>query len=155
MYIDRGTFKEHFSTLLPLFEQHWKEIGMVGSNGLELKVDSDVYLKLEEQGLWLGMGIRQDDGEIIAYLSIFIYGHHHHKGVNFAMTDCFFMNPRYRSFASFKAVLKLFKEAEKVLKSEFNVSYIQLTCSISNKLGFLAESLGFKESDIMYLKKVM
>lgn len=153
MQIVRDTFKDNYKNLQSLFEKHWEEIGMVGSNGkLELNLNVNYYLDLEAKGQLLCMGLKNDEGRYVGYLDYIIYDHYHHTGSAFAYTDAFIIDKEYRTLNGFKTVLKMFKDAEKILKEEFNVGHIQMVFSVGNDLSRLAQRLGYRDSDILMVK---
>lgn len=153
MKIVRGSYQTHKEKLLPMLKQHWDEIGLVGTEGLTLKVNEDIYNQAEYCNNYLGLGI-EEDGEFIGYFSFFMFMHPHHCDHKFAQTDCFFVRPDKRSFTTGKQVIKLFKVAESILKEEYGCSYIFLTVSVKNKLEALAKHLNFVPSDTVYIKRI-
>ncbi len=154
MIIERGTVDQYMEELKPLQEEHWEEIGLAGSDGLKLDIDYDYYRLLEKQRHYLGLVLKTDEGTLVGYLSIIIYKNYHHKEVLFASTDCFLVKKEYRGSSAFSSIVKMFKMAEKMLKVEFNVDYLQFGFSANNPLEVLAKRLGYVPSDIMYLKKL-
>lgn len=154
MQIVRGTLAEYAEELRPMFKRHWDEIGMAGSHGLELNVNEEHYAFLEKHKMYLAIALKTDEGKLIGYLSIFIYGHPHHQNTNFAAVDCFMIDKGYRNLNGFKSIIKMFKMAEEILINEFGVSYFQFAFSVNNPLNSLAQRLGFVESDVLMVKKL-
>lgn len=154
MIIERGTLKQYAEELRPMFQEHWDEIGMAGSHDLKLDICEEHYERVEQSGRYLAIALKTDEGKLIGYLSIFVYGHPHHQNTNFAVVDCFMIKKGYRNLNGFKSILKMFKLAEELLVKEFNVEYFQFCYSVNNPLKVLADRMGFVESDVMGLKKL-
>jgi hypothetical protein len=152
--IYRTNYSENCEKLLPLFQEHWKEIGMKGSDITDLNLNDEVYRSLEQYGMYLAVCLDDDEGNTIGYLSVTLYEHHHHKGQKFASTDCFYIDKKHRGIRTYRAVCDMFKLAERILKDEFNVKYFQITFSVKNDLSKLATNLGFEESERMFVKKL-
>lgn len=149
----RGTFSNHISEIKDLIHMHWQEAGEQGAEEMELDLDEEVYKYMEDQNLHLGIGLKKDNN-LIGYLSIFIYRHHQHKKDLFAQTDGFFVHPKYRGIRTFKAICQAFTLAESILRDEFKVKYFYLGTNAKNELKFLADTLDFVPSTIMYLKRL-
>lgn len=151
--IVRGTYEEYKKEIDELILLHWKETGIPGADNLKLNLNEEVYKRLSETNGHLGLGLIENN-KLIGYLSIFIYEHHQHVGEMFAQTDGFFTDPSKRGFTTFKAIMNMFKKAETILKTEFNVKYMYLGCNAQNDLKFLADSLEYTPSSVMYLKRL-
>jgi len=106
-----GSFRGHYHQLVPLFEAHWKELGFRGGPE-ELKLNTPLYLQLEDSGLYKCYGGFNEKDELVAYASFFLNRHHHHADQTFAQGDCFYVDPKYRTGS---VGLKLIKFAEKEL----------------------------------------
>lgn len=155
MQVFRGTLKDYRDELFPLFQRHWDEVGLAGSGKeLRLNVNEEWYRRLEDNHQFLGIGLKTDEGKLVGYLSIFVYMHYHHSDTVFATTDCFMIDKEYRTISAFRSILKMFELAEKILKLEFGVKYMQFGFSANNPLKILAERMGYVPSDIMYLKEL-
>lgn len=154
MQIIRDTFKNTYKELLPVFKEHWSEVGMAGAEALEFKLDILHYLELEAQNKLFCVVLRTDTNKIAGYISFMIYNHHHHRDTRFAYTDCFYVRKDYRKTSGFKNIIKMFKYAESILKAEFKVSHIQFAYSVNNDLSMLAQRLGYSKSDILMVKRI-
>jgi len=152
--IERGTLEQYKEALRPMFKEHWDEIGMVGSQDLELDVNEEHYKFLDKNKMYLALALKTEEDKLIGYLSIFVHSHIHHQNVNFATVDCFLIKREYRNLNGFVSIIKMFKQAEKILKDEFSVKYFHFACSVNNPLEGLAKRLGFVPSDMLYLKKL-
>lgn len=151
--IIRGTYAEYKNRIAELMHDHWAETGMPGGADLKVDMNDELYLQMEQAGCLLGMGIKEGD-ELIGYLSIFIYNHHQHKQTKFGQTDGFYVKKDKRGFRTFRAVVRMFEQAQAILKNEFNVEYLYLGTHASNDLKFLAESLDFIPASVMYVKRL-
>lgn len=155
MQVFRGTLKEYREELFPLFKKHWEEVGLAGSGKeLELNVNEEWYTRLENNHQFLGIGLKNDEGKLVGYISFFVYMHYHHSDTAFATTDCFMIEKEYRNTSAYRSILKMFELAEKILRLEFGVKYMQFGFSKNNPLDFLAKRMGYEPSDVMYLKKL-
>ena len=141
MQIVRGTLSEYAEELRPMFARHFEEVGMAGSRGLELDVNEHHYEAVEKSGNYLALALKTDEGKLVGYLSIFVYGHPHHQNTNFACVDCFLIEKGYRHLSGFKSIIKMFKMAEEILMKEFNTYYFQFAFSTNNPLDSLAKRM--------------
>lgn len=151
--IKRGKFSAYKEELTELIKKHWAETGIPGTEGIAIDIDMEVYERLEELDQHLGLGIFEND-KLIGYASFMIYSHHQHKTKKFAQTDGFFVDPSKRGFKTFRAVCKMFKEAETILKQEYGVEYLYLGTNAQNDLKFLAECLQFTPASVNYIKRL-
>lgn len=150
MRIFQGSFKDYREKLIPMFHEHWDEIGMSGTEGLELDPNYSYYSYLESFGRLVGVGIETDDGELVGYIVFILFEHPHHRYVRFAMTDCFLIKKEYRVKAR-RNIIRMFRFAEKILKGK-NISYIQLLYDHKNNLWQLGNILGYKPSNAVMIK---
>jgi hypothetical protein len=149
----RVKYSEYGHRVEPLLSKHWEEVGMPGTSGLLLDPNRSFYENLENNNMHIGVVCEKDD-QIVGYLSVVVFSHHHHKSTNFAATDVFFIDPAHRGIASFRAVLEMFKLAQDIAEKEYAATYFQLTFRAHTDLSFLAETLGFVKSDVVYTKKL-
>lgn len=153
----RGKYSDHKERIRELAMSHWDEVGMPGSENLKLDLDDIAYSHLEANNMLLGLVLLEEKEQtqtVIGYLSIVIYEHHQHVGEVFAQTDGYFVDKKHRGIKTFRAVCDMFKQAETILKEEYGVNYLYLSTNASNDLKFLADYLEFKQSAIMYLKRI-
>jgi hypothetical protein len=138
-----------------MFQRHWDELGMLGSNNLSLNIDEAYYTQLEATNRLVGIGCKNDDtNEMLGYLIFAIYAHPHHKGTLFAQTDCFIIDKQFRKKSTLRVILEMFELGEKILKEEYGVKYIQLVSNTANDLSRLAHRMGYICSDVTFLKEV-
>lgn len=154
MKIIRGDFTSNKDRMLHLFKNHWEEIGMYGSDHLDLDVNVEYYESLDKQKRFLGIGLENDTNSMIGYMSISIYGHPHHKSVIFAYVDCLYIKPEYRDSHTWIWMKRMFEFAEKILKEEYNVTYIQSSSSVKKDLTKLMERMDYTESEKVFLKRI-
>lgn len=151
--IIRGTYSQYKNEIEILAKEHWEETGLPGSPELQVELDSNLFKVLEDNNLYLGLGLKYNN-ELIGYLSIIVFDNHQHKGVRFASTDGFFIDRKYRGLNTFRKLIDLFKEAEYILKNEFKVQYFSLNANSKKDLKFLAQCLRFTKSTITYTKRI-
>lgn len=149
----RGKYSDYKEDLKELFEGHADEILPFATEELELKIDDEFYTSLEELNRYAALALYDGD-EVIGYISVFINPHPHHMDTNFAMTDCFYIMPSKRGYSSFKLLVNAFNALEKILKEEYNAHYLFLNTSAKKELRALADYLGCKKCDIIYVKKL-
>jgi len=157
LLIVRGKYSDHKEKIKELSLLHWEDVGVVGAELNGPNINDELYQHLEETNSHLGLGLVEEVDDVqtlIGYLSIVIYDHHQHIDTKFAQTDGFFVAPRRRSIKTFRKICDMFKQAESILKSEFGVQYFYLGVSAENDLKLLADCLKFRQSAIMYLKRL-
>jgi hypothetical protein len=152
MKIIQKKYSETKDILFELFSNQVSEMKEYGPINLNLDINHSFYIDMEIQGSHVGFIIESDLGKPIGYLSIFINKHHHYNSTVFAITDCFFIDKKYRGIRSYRSLIDCFKTAESVLRNQYNVRYFYLGANINNSLKFLADTLAFEKAEVIYVK---
>ena|SRR3990167_5974224 len=140
-----------FPLLEEYFKQHWIECGQV--NGPDkLEIDYELYGRMEDIGHYKGFFAQDSEGNLIGYVSTVLATGMHHKNDLYAETDCFYLDPKYRS----KGIgYQLIQYAERTLKDKYGVGFLRITVNANKKdIVPLIEKMGFAECDIVYQKKL-
>ena len=150
-----STCTKEYDRLLPLFKDHWEEIGMGNTKHLTLDINLEYYKALEEAGSYFGVGIEETaTGTLVGYISMLIGPHPHHRTQKFAVLDCFFLDKQHRTTLGKMAFYKAFTKAEHIAIEHYGCKYIQFVYSSNKDLSKLGERLGYSPSDVIMIKEV-
>lgn len=152
MIIKRFYTKDYLEQLKALNIKHFEETGYCGAPDLKLEPAYESFTAMEESNRFLSMGLFTDDDILVGYIGFVVYSSWHHVNNNFAVTDCFLIDKPYRCGSG--AIIRMFNDAEALLKKEFNVEYIQLIYSSNIDLGKLGERMGYVPCNVIMLKDI-
>ncbi len=110
MFIRKVTYRTGWDAMHTEMQEHWDEVPF-GNFILELDINHNTYMTAEEEGYasyYLGYN---DEGEPVAYMSVFANEMCQHKGTMQAVADCFYVAPDYRRKGMFDRMIK-FVEAD-------------------------------------------
>jgi len=132
-----------------LWSLHWNEVANFQEN-IKLAVDRESYIQMQQVGLYQTIVIRNDENTLIGYIGFIISTHPHYKDNIFASMDNVFIHREYRKgFAG----IRLFKEAEKLLK-ELGVDMIMMRTKKHFDLSPIFERMGYLEMEKVYSKYI-
>lgn len=131
----------------PLLESHYDELSV--TKGYPLSPNYEVYLKMQELGSLVVVTAR-DKGTLVGYIIFIVSPHLHYTTCKTAMDDIYFIKKEYRTG---RTGLRLFQEAEKVLKSH-DVSRILLSCKVHLDHSRLFKHLGYKHIEYVFDKLI-
>lgn len=156
MSIQQISFDEACHKFYQDFVKHSKEVAVhTFGDAADLNIDFQSYELMEDHGNFAGFVIKSDLTNIdIGYISILMYNHPHHSHIKIAMTDCFYINPKYRGYRSFFMILNAFRKIEKLLREKYKVDYMFLGTRFHKDLSMLAMMLDFAPSEVVYSKKL-
>ena len=132
--------------ILPLLEQHWREIAL-DQDTVKLDPDWATYEMLEQAGVSFVVTARHQ-GELVGYASYLLVRNLHYKNLRVAEHDLFWLDPAFRKG---RAGIELFKKAEELLRDE-GVDRIFHNVKIQNDVGKVFEYLGYTPIERVYVK---
>ena len=141
---------EKFSSILeelyPLWREHHNEL--VGKD-VPLQPDISKYIQLEKNNYLVIFTIRNQYNKLVGYSFFVLSTHIHRTQVVKADNDLFFITHRHRKgwLAS-----KFLKYCEKKLFGT-TITQIQMRTKVKQSFGVLLERCGYKEEEIVYIKK--
>lgn len=131
-----------------LLLDHWEEIALF-KDKIKLAPDYDKYATLAEAGN-LHISTVRSDGKLVGYHAAFLSYHPHYKNDLMALTDIFYVIPKFR-----KGLLgfRFFRFIEAELKA-IGVVKMMAGSKTSLDLRVLFNRLGWVETDIMHGKYI-
>src|SRR5574338_548499 len=146
--VRRASFCQEFHVipeLHNLLEEHWNEVGLGPASDKKLEINERYFEILERnQGYLPILILHEATNEVAGYLSVFVSSHQHLQSVIVASTDCFFIRKKFRGISATKALLKAFKMAEEITKTEFRAEYFQFIYNTKVPQDKLAKYLDFE-----------
>ena len=132
--------------ILPLIEEHWKEIAL-NKDVIKLNPDWDAYGAYDYIGSLRVYTARQD-GQLMGYFVVLVSKSLHYKDHTLANNDIIFLRKQAREGMT---GVKLIKYAIKCLETE-GVSKIHINTKIHQPFDVILERLGFDCIERIYSK---
>ena len=129
-----------------LFIEHLNEVQLIG---VEPFIDHITYIRASQRGD-LALVVARDNGKVVGYLGFWIMNDPNHAVLQ-AQQAGFYLLEEYRK--GFTAV-KMIKEAEKVLKEDFEVSTVLLVSTVKKDISPLFRYLDYQEAETTYIKEI-
>jgi hypothetical protein len=129
-----------------MFVDHLNEVQMIRE---EPWVDHITYVRASQRGD-LALVVARDNGRVVGYLGFWIINDPNHMSVQ-AQQAGFYLLEEYRK--GFTAV-KMIKEAERVLKENFDVGAVLLVSTIKKDISPLFRYLDYQEAETTYIKEI-
>ena len=133
----------------PLLVDHWENIAL-NKDTIALDPLWDTYKKLEETGNLKIITARQEE-KLVGYAAYVISPSLHYSDQIIADADVFWLDPDYRKGM---AGMRLFKQAEKVLKS-YGVTRVLNKVKIHFDVGKVFERMGYDPIERVYSKSLV
>jgi GNAT superfamily N-acetyltransferase len=133
----------------PLLIDHWENIAL-NKDTIALDPLWDTYRKLEETGNLKIITARQEK-KLVGYAAYVISPSLHYSDQIIADADVFWLDPDYRKGM---AGMRLFKHAEKVLKS-YGVTRVMNKVKIHFDVGKVFERMGYDPIERVYSKSLV
>lgn len=143
---DLGNIKTDLEVLLV---EHHKETGVLDSNRFPLDPAWHLYEMINDSDA-LHIVTARDQGDLVGYCVFFISQHPHYQQNLIAENDLVFLSKDYRKGLT---GYKLIGFAVKSLKQR-GIHLVSLRTKNKNSFGRLAERLGFKAADTVYIKEL-
>ena len=138
---------ELWDELMPLLEDHWREIAHY--QDILLEPDVAGYAAVEKQGM-LRCYTARDGDRLIGYAVFFVRPNWHYRASLQASQDVLFLLPEYRQGG---AGARLILHAECALSAE-GVQVVYHHCKTTNQVGRLLVRLGYELIDEVYGKRL-
>jgi len=149
MEFSEETLSQFLDEARPLLVDHWENIAL-NKDTIPLNPLWNIYEKLEETGNLKIITARQDE-KLVGYAAYVISPSLHYSSQIIADADVFWLDPNYRKGM---AGMRLFKHAEKVLKS-YGVTRILNKVKIHFDVGKVFERMGYDPIERVYSKSLV
>ena len=149
MEFSEETLSQCLDEARPLLVDHWENIAL-NKDTIPLNPLWNIYEKLEETGNLKIITARQDE-KLVGYAAYVISPSLHYSSEIIADADVFWLDPNYRKGM---AGMRLFKHAEKVLKS-YGVTRILNKVKIHFDVGKVFERMGYDPIERVYSKSLV
>lgn len=132
--------------LLPLLQEHWKEIAHY--KDIPLDPDKAVYDRMEWSGAVRLFTLR-DAGELTGYAVFFIVHHPHYKTSKQAQQDVIYIAPKARGGTGSKFIA----DCDDELRKE-GVQIVSHHVKAAHNFGPALERLGYELMDLIFTKRL-
>lgn len=132
----------------PVLEAHHAEVGVLKGT-LALDPDWTEYERLQEKGQLIFVVARSRRGRVAGYALIVLRPHLHYAGAKVAYDDAHYLAPKYRSQGWGKMLIGY---AERVATAAGAKVFSMRTKSGPSNHGHIFEKMGYKLTDLVYLK---
>jgi|TARA_R110000803_G_scaffold14164_1_gene39466 GNAT superfamily N-acetyltransferase len=149
MEFSEETLSQCLDEARPLLVDHWENIAL-NKDTIPLNPLWNIYEKLEETGNLKIITARQDE-KLVGYAAYVISPSLHYSSEIIADADVFWLDPNHRKGM---AGMRLFKHAEKVLKS-YGVTRILNKVKIHFDVGKVFERMGYDPIERVYSKSLV
>jgi GNAT superfamily N-acetyltransferase len=149
MEFSEETLSQCLDEARPLLVDHWENIAL-NKDTIPLNPLWNIYEKLEETGNLKIITARQDE-KLVGYAAYVISPSLHYSSQIIADADVFWLDPNHRKGM---AGMRLFKHAEKVLKS-YGVTRILNKVKIHFDVGKVFERMGYDPIERVYSKSLV
>jgi GNAT superfamily N-acetyltransferase len=112
-------------------------------------LDWSHYLAAQEKGDFVLVTARMD-GKMVGYMAIFLQAHPHYMATTVALDDAHYLEPGCRGMGHGK---KMIAFAEAVAAAR-GASVFSMRCKAAQPHGHIFEALGYKLTDLVYLKEL-
>jgi GNAT superfamily N-acetyltransferase len=113
-------------------------------------LDWSKYMEAQDKGEFFLVTARIGLGKMVGYMAMFLQPHLHYKQTKVARDDAHYLMPEYRGQGAGKAMIAF---AEK-MAAERGASVFSMRCKAAQSHGHIFESLGYKLTDLVYLKEL-
>ncbi len=148
-YLDFGVeffTKEAIPTAI--LEAHHAEVGVLKGT-LDLMPDWAQYELLQVKGELIFITARSNRARVAGYMLVILRPHLHYAGAKVAYDDAHYLTPKYRGGGWGK---KMIQYAERRAKAYGAKVFSMRTKAGEHNHGYIFESLGYKLTDLVYLK---
>lgn len=145
--IQEEPFSRWCREAVPLFEDHWREVG-VDRDKIVLSIDFERLFLLERSRALSGFTARLD-GKLAGYALFLCCPHLHYKEAVFAYADVIYVAPEYRRTTG--AGLGLIRFAERTLRGQ-GVAKIVYHIKLDHDFMPIMKKLGYEDRERMVEK---
>jgi hypothetical protein len=143
--LQQERFPDMMEDMKLLVDAHWAE---VTGSGPPLDMAWDTFCELDAKGMMRVLTVRNDK-ELIGYLTFVLYPALHYRTVIIAQDDAFYLKPEFRKGT---LGIRLFAEAEKMLKATSNVGRITIHEKHKRPMGKILDYLGYSARETIWFK---
>jgi hypothetical protein len=147
MIFQRENARDVFDELMPLFEQHWREIAHY--NDIALAPDREAYYAAEDVGALRVFTLR-DGLRLIGYGVYFVKHNLHYSGCLMAAQDVLFLLPEFRKS---RLGLSLITQCDAALATE-GVQVVHQHVKLAHDFGPLLKRIGYEAIETIYVKRL-
>jgi GNAT superfamily N-acetyltransferase len=108
------------------------------------------YMEAQDKGEFFLVTARIGIGKLVGYMAIFLQAHLHYKQSKVALDDAHYLMPEYRGQGAGK---KMIEFAEKTA-TERGATVFSMRCKADQSHGYIFEALGYKLTDLVFLKEL-
>jgi GNAT superfamily N-acetyltransferase len=116
---------------------------------LRMDMDWTEYLDAQDDDEFFLITARLD-GKLVGYMGIFVHPHLHYRETMVAVDDAHYLMPGFRGQGAGKAMIDF---AEKTAAAR-GATVFSMRCKVAQNHGHIFESLGYKLTDLVYLKDI-
>lgn len=131
-----------------MLSDHYKENNKF--DALKLKPDWDYYISEQKAGRFFFVSARARTGELVGYMAMFLRRHPHYADAKIAIDDVHYLMPAYRNLGYGVAMISF---AESIAR-EAGATVFSLRCKNDEPHGGIFEALGYKLTDLVYVKDI-
>lgn len=132
--------------IMPLLQEHWKEIAHYPD--IPLEPDYAVYKNMEDLDC-IRLYCARIDGKLVGYSVFFLRYNPHYKSSLQASQDIIYVDPAYRGGVG----RHLIKECDERLKKE-GVQVVYQHVKAKHNFGSMLERMGYELQDLIYSKRL-
>jgi hypothetical protein len=141
----RETLAGAFSDLMPLLEEHYREIAHY--QDIELDVDLEGYIRVENAGMLRLFTCRRQK-ELVGYAAFFVKPNLHYQKSLQAVQDVVFISKEHRGFGR-----DFIRWCDEQLKLE-GVQVVYHHVKSKHNWGRMLEGMGYELVDLIYAKRL-
>jgi len=142
-------FFDTLEELMPLINNHYKEVSTLHKQGVDLDIDYDTYKYLDDLDR-LCLVVAREDSKIVGYTLSFCIPQLHYKETILSYNDAIYVIPEKRNTLT---GYRLIKETEKIMKDK-GVDVFTLHIKTEHDWSGLAIKMGYQEVEKIYHKGV-
>lgn len=149
MHFQRELFSQVFDEALPLFKEHYLEVGSYFDD-IDFDLDIESYIKLDEAGVLRLYTARSVEGFLIGYCIHHVSNHLHFCKSLQAIQDSIFILPQYRGRGLGSSFINWIDDELKGEGVEAVYHFVNRKCEYSKSL----KALGYHYLESVYLKRL-
>ena len=149
LIVRRERYAEIIDDIKALLPSHWQELALY-QDDVPLDPDFEMYRRVDDAGMLAIFAVR-DERELVGYAIYFVKPHHHYMGHKWAVSDIYWMDPRYRRLGHGR---KMFQGVEDGLRA-MGVDVMHTTLKAEHpEPAFVLETLGHARIEFGYSKRL-
>jgi GNAT superfamily N-acetyltransferase len=113
-------------------------------------LDWSRYMQAQDKGEFFLVTARIGLGRMVGYMAMFLQPHLHYRQTKVACDDAHYLMPEYRGQGAGKAMIAF---AEK-MAAERGATVFSMRCKAEQSHAHIFESLGYKLTDLVFLKEL-